>query len=179
MPHTHLKQDGITIQFDKQLKKLGFNVTIRGIWASVGSSSLEYGWKLHLSSVGWMASSLLERIASILFEHGCAFKGGHQFPGGGAVCRRASWCVPWETLRTAQGNPPTRNRLRRAWEPECHRHPPEIDGLRKTWGYWQRMERGTAVPLLMEAFGHATQQQTLAYLGIQADEIAKIYDMEL
>ena len=51
--------------------------------------------------------------------------------------------------------------------------------LRKTWGYWQRMERGTAVPLLMEAFGHATQQQTLAYLGIQADEIAKIYDMEL
>jgi hypothetical protein len=41
------------------------------------------------------------------------------------------------------------------------------------------MERGTAVPLLMEAFGHATQQQTLAYLGIQADEIAKIYDMEL
>jgi hypothetical protein len=32
---------------------------------------------------------------------------------------------------------------------------------------------------MMEAFGHATQQQTLAYLGIQADEIAKIYDMEL
>jgi len=51
--------------------------------------------------------------------------------------------------------------------------------LRKTWGYWQRMERGTAVPLLMEAFGHATQQQTLAYLGIQAAEIAQIYEMEL
>lgn len=51
--------------------------------------------------------------------------------------------------------------------------------LRKTWGYWQRMERGTAVPLLMEAFGHATQQQTLAYLGIQAEEIAQIYDLEL
>ncbi len=51
--------------------------------------------------------------------------------------------------------------------------------LRKTWGYWQRMERGTAVPLLMEAFGHATQQQTLAYLGIQAEEIAQIYEMEL
>jgi len=45
--------------------------------------------------------------------------------------------------------------------------------------YWQRMERGTAVPLLMEAFGHATQQQTLAYLGIQAAEIAQIYEMEL
>jgi len=51
--------------------------------------------------------------------------------------------------------------------------------LRKTWGYWQRMERGTTVPLLMEAFGHATQQQTLAYLGIQAEEIAQIYDLEL
>ncbi|NEP19322.1 MAG: tyrosine-type recombinase/integrase [Leptolyngbya sp. SIO4C1] len=51
--------------------------------------------------------------------------------------------------------------------------------LRKTWGYWQRMERGTAVPLLMEAFGHASQQQTMQYLGIQADEIAEIYELEL
>jgi integrase len=51
--------------------------------------------------------------------------------------------------------------------------------LRKTWGYWQRLERGTAIPLLMEAFGHATQQQTLAYLGIQSNEIAEIYELEL
>lgn len=51
--------------------------------------------------------------------------------------------------------------------------------LRKTWGYWQRMERGTAIPLLMEAFGHATQKQTLAYLGIQSNEIAEIYELEL
>lgn len=51
--------------------------------------------------------------------------------------------------------------------------------LRKTWGYWQRMDRGTAIPLLMEAFGHATQKQTLAYLGIQSDEIAAIYELEL
>lgn len=50
--------------------------------------------------------------------------------------------------------------------------------LRKTWGYWQRLER-TAIPLLMEAFGHATQQQTLAYLGIQSNEIAQIYELEL
>ena len=34
-------------------------------------------------------------------------------------------------------------------------------------------------PLLMEAFGHATQRQTLAYLGIQSDEIAQIYELEL
>jgi integrase len=51
--------------------------------------------------------------------------------------------------------------------------------LRKTWGYWQRVERHTTVPLLMEAFGHATQQQTLNYLGIQPDEIAEIYELEL
>ena len=51
--------------------------------------------------------------------------------------------------------------------------------LRKTWGYWQRLERGTAIPLLMEAFGHATKQQTLAYLGIQSNEIAAIYELEL
>lgn len=50
--------------------------------------------------------------------------------------------------------------------------------LRKTWGYWQ-YKRGTPLPLLMEAFGHATQQQTLAYLGIQSRDIEQIYDMEL
>jgi integrase len=51
--------------------------------------------------------------------------------------------------------------------------------LRKTWGYWQRQERHTPIPLLMEAFHHATQRQTLAYLGITTDEIAAIYDLEL
>ena len=50
--------------------------------------------------------------------------------------------------------------------------------LRKTWGYWQRM-REAAIPLLMEAFGHATQQQTLSYLCIQAQEVEEMYQMEL
>ena len=50
--------------------------------------------------------------------------------------------------------------------------------LRKTWGYWQ-YKRGTPLPLLVEAFGHATQQQTLAYLCIQPKEIQDIYDLEL
>jgi integrase len=50
--------------------------------------------------------------------------------------------------------------------------------LRKTWGFWQYQQR-TPIPLLMEAFGHQTQRQTLAYLGIQAPEIAQIYQMEL
>ncbi len=50
--------------------------------------------------------------------------------------------------------------------------------LRKTWGYWQ-YKRGTPIPLLMVAFGHATQQQTLTYLGIQTKDVQQIYDMEL
>ena len=50
--------------------------------------------------------------------------------------------------------------------------------MRKTWGYWQ-YKRGKPLPLLMEAYGHATQQQTLAYLCIQAEEVREIYDMEL
>jgi integrase len=52
--------------------------------------------------------------------------------------------------------------------------------LRKTWGYWQRVANHTPVPLLMEAFGHATQRQTLHYLGIQDEEIRDVYlGMEL
>lgn len=51
--------------------------------------------------------------------------------------------------------------------------------LRKTWGYWQRVGRGTSVPLLMQAYGHSTEAQTLKYLGIQAEEIQAIYDLEL
>lgn len=47
--------------------------------------------------------------------------------------------------------------------------------LRKTWGYWQRVEAKTSLPLLMEAFGHSTQQQTLRYLGIQDEEIQDVY----
>lgn len=50
--------------------------------------------------------------------------------------------------------------------------------LRKTWGFWQ-YKRGTPLPLLMEAFGHQTQQQTMAYLCIQAKEVAQIFEMEL
>jgi len=50
--------------------------------------------------------------------------------------------------------------------------------LRKTWGYWQ-YKAGTQLPLLMRAFGHATQQQTLAYLGIQEKDVNQIYDVEL
>ncbi|MBL4711703.1 MAG: tyrosine-type recombinase/integrase [Gammaproteobacteria bacterium] len=47
--------------------------------------------------------------------------------------------------------------------------------LRKTWGYHQRVQMSTAVPILMEAFGHSNQKQTLDYLGIQSGEIMDIY----
>ena len=47
--------------------------------------------------------------------------------------------------------------------------------LRKTWGYWQRVENNTPIPILMRAYGHATQQQTLSYLCIQEQEINDIY----
>lgn len=50
--------------------------------------------------------------------------------------------------------------------------------MRKTWGWWQ-YKRGKPVPLLMEAYGHATQKQTLDYLCIQAEEVAALYDLEL
>lgn len=47
--------------------------------------------------------------------------------------------------------------------------------LRKTWGYMQRIKQDTPIPLLMQAFGHASQQQTLSYLCIQDEEIESIY----
>ena len=52
--------------------------------------------------------------------------------------------------------------------------------LRKTWGFQQRKQRNRPVALLMAAYGHASEKQTLAYLGIEADEIADLYmDLEL
>jgi len=51
--------------------------------------------------------------------------------------------------------------------------------LRKTWGYQQRMISNTPVPLLMVAYGHPSEAQTLRYLGIQADEIRELFDLEL
>ncbi|MEO1020047.1 MAG: tyrosine-type recombinase/integrase [Pseudomonadota bacterium] len=57
--------------------------------------------------------------------------------------------------------------------------------LRKTWGYHQlRQNRETkshmVLPILMEAFGHYSQQQTLEYLCIQSDEVANLFmQMEL
>ncbi len=52
--------------------------------------------------------------------------------------------------------------------------------LRKTWGFHQlRQNRKTkphlVLPLLMKAYGHASQEQTLEYLCVQSDEVASLF----
>lgn len=51
--------------------------------------------------------------------------------------------------------------------------------LRKTWGYWQRIGRGTPIILLTKALGHSTQGHTCDYLGIIPEEIEELYEYEL
>lgn len=51
--------------------------------------------------------------------------------------------------------------------------------MRKTWGYHQRVYNNQPIPLLMVAFGHTSQAQTLEYLCVQDDEIRDLYGMEL
>ncbi len=54
--------------------------------------------------------------------------------------------------------------------------------LRKTWGYHQRTSNpeNASVSLLMRAYGHTSEAQTLEYLGIQPKEINSLYlDLEL
>lgn len=52
--------------------------------------------------------------------------------------------------------------------------------LRKTWGYHQRMHVGAPLYLLMKAYGHSSEAQTLEYLGIQCDEVRALYlELEL
>lgn len=52
--------------------------------------------------------------------------------------------------------------------------------LRKTWGYHQlRRNQKTkphmVLPILMHAYGHTNQEQTLEYLCIQSDEVANLF----
>lgn len=51
--------------------------------------------------------------------------------------------------------------------------------MRKTWGYHQRVMNNQPIPLLMAAFGHTSQAQTLDYLCIQDEEIRDLYEMVL
>ena len=47
--------------------------------------------------------------------------------------------------------------------------------LRKTWGYFQLRLANAPIPFLMEAYGHATQRQTLDYLCVESEEIRALY----
>ena len=47
--------------------------------------------------------------------------------------------------------------------------------LRKTWGYHQRATFGVGIAELMVCFNHSAQRQTLDYLGVQPEEVKRIY----
>lgn len=51
--------------------------------------------------------------------------------------------------------------------------------LRKTFGYAQRTENGTGLPVLMKMFNHASERQTLAYLGVDDAEVRAAYLKEV
>ncbi|MCY7273651.1 MAG: protein kinase/lanthionine synthetase C family protein [Phormidesmis sp. CAN_BIN44] len=56
------------------LEDRGVKVKLQGIWASVGSTTHEYGWKLHLSSIQCEAIALLEIVIPVLQHYGFPFK---------------------------------------------------------------------------------------------------------
>ncbi len=47
--------------------------------------------------------------------------------------------------------------------------------LRKTFGFQMRVQHNISIPILMTIFNHATQKETLSYLGVQPDEIRDVY----
>lgn len=51
--------------------------------------------------------------------------------------------------------------------------------LRKTWGFMMRTQHSIDIPTLMTIFNHATQRQTLAYLGIQEADVQECYLKEI
>jgi hypothetical protein len=51
--------------------------------------------------------------------------------------------------------------------------------LRKTFGYIHRTVFNTDIPTLMQMFNHASQRQTLTYLGIEPSEIKEAYLREI
>lgn len=52
--------------------------------------------------------------------------------------------------------------------------------LRKTWGFHQLRQNTETkpqmvLPILMQAYGHTSQEQTLEYLCVQSDEVANLF----
>lgn len=104
------------------------------------------------------------------------------------ACRRAIDCYlesrkcagPNELLFVGQRGGLTSSYLTRLIKRWCYEAgaPPLNYGshtLRKTWGYHQRVTFNADIPTIMVAYGHASQQQTLAYLGVQASEVESLY----
>ena len=97
-------------------------------------------------------------------------------------------CYLFTSQRGAVLTVPTVSNMVKGWCRDAKRHAAaqglDIDlkgnfgshTLRKTWGYHQRMYNQAQLPVLMEAFGHTTQRQTLQYLGIEDKEIAELYE---
>ena len=75
---------------------------------------------------------------------------------------------------------PTVSRMVKSW---CHCTGLEgnyaAHTLRKTWGLMMRTRYKIPLPVLMMAYGHSSQRQTLAYLCIQEREIKRLYLNEL
>lgn len=54
-----------------------------------------------------------------------------------------------------------------------------LHSLRKTWGYHQRITFKESLPVLMKAYNHSSEGETLNYLCIQQEEVAKLYNNAL
>ena len=68
------------------------------------------------------------------------------------------------------------NRLWKRWARQCGiRGNFGSHSARKTFGYHQRATFGVCLPELMRVFGHSSERQTLAYIGIQDETIKNIY----
>lgn len=61
-------------EYNKYLKTHGLVPQIRGIWASVGLTTKEFGWKLHLSTIQQQALTLMEIVTPILKRYNVPFK---------------------------------------------------------------------------------------------------------
>lgn len=51
--------------------------------------------------------------------------------------------------------------------------------MRKTWGYHQRVTFGSPLTLISRAYGHSSERETLAYIGVLPQEIDDLYRNEL
>lgn len=47
--------------------------------------------------------------------------------------------------------------------------------LRKTWGYQHRTKHNVGIEVLQQAFNHASPKITMSYIGIQPEEIRRLY----